>query len=1058
MKKTLLLTLLSCALVLCPASAFADGQETGVIEVSVTDASGSPLPGATVTITGPRGDQTQITDETGSFRLALLPPGDYSATATLEGMEGSKKSGRLSAGGKLEFNLRMSMGTSETITVTSEAPMVDKFNVSAGATVTAEIGEQAAGSTRTYYGVVNMLPGVTNDADNQDIQQMRPSVNGAHFADNAVFVDGVDTTFTRLGGSRIILPTTATSEVTLEGGGAGAEYGRVVGSSTNVIVKSGTNRFHGDLLFQYQDMDWNAEYDEHIELEQRVNGPRPRDFFLRTPEELDGTDESFEATLGGPIKRDKAWFFVGYSSINTFNLDKALDGDLIDTSIDVESRIAKFNFQPAPKHSLSVSYIETPLERIYFHPGGGDIYSPTLHDLSGDLENLSWNWSINENVFSEFKVATQTSNEDKFLNVGNGTDVASALAVKQQDPRFPPNPALGIHYPGNNYNLYTDDLDAGSWHNGWLLDNGFGTNEYPRDQANLAMTFFAGDNHEIKVGLDWQEVEWISDVQRVDAYSGELFNPLFPQGYAGEYVDDGTLTGIPGVVINGLGCGFFEQNICGYRDYNPPDRVAENGRNGAAITTASENTALFVRDRFTAGDHWTFNLGFRLEDTKNTNDVGRTVIDDTVFSPRLSASYDVKGDGRMLFSANAGRYYAQVNQQFVNEWLTDGWNGYSSYNDNLFCSETDVFLGASGLAPSLAFCGFFGPGFSVPFAAVREGIMWQYADAGLFNVDIEPYYKDEIILGFEWQFARNWAVDAKYIYWELDNIISNTLQRGPDGQFFYLSANSKNYPEILSAIGWVDQGIIDQYEEAKKLYKGLQLQLNRRFANGWAWYNNLTLSELWTTGAGAWWNNTNDSYGMDLGTTLTPDGIAQCALNQANRAVPIDCQAALGPHVGESASTINRYGRNGINVATVGGSGVDRPFIFKSFGFKNFNLGKHIVTIGGSLNWQDGVAWGRTESVPASADVSGNAVITNVSVLAEENGTRRLDDIYELNLSTAWNFPVGLNDTRGEFRVEVTNLTDEQAQMGITGLGEVQTARRYFQRPRQVRATIGFKF
>ncbi len=220
----------------------------------------------------------------------------------------------------------------------------------------------------------------------------------------------------------------------------------------------------------------------------------------------------------------------------------------------------------------------------------------------------------------------------------------------------------------------------------------------------------------------------------------------------------------------------------------------------------------------------------------------------------------------------------------------------------------------------------------------------------------------------------------------------------------------------------------------------------------------MTLSELYTTGSGAWWNNTNDSYGEDLGTVLTQAGIDSCTLNQAGRSIPIDCQALLGPHLGESLSTINRYGLNGINSATVGGTGIDRPFIFKSFGFYNFNLGKHVVTLGGSLNWQDGVAWGRGEAVTVTPPADANPVLLDVGVLVEQNGTRRLDDHYEVNLSTAWNFPLGFSDTRGEFRVEVTNLTDQQEQIGVNGRGEVQAVRRDFQRPRQVRATIGIKF
>ena len=143
-------------------------------------------------------------------------------------MRSRKRAAAVSAGGKVQLDLRLSLSTAEQITVTSEAPMVDKFNVTAGATVSAEVGEQTAGTTRTYYGVINTMPGVTADAQNDDIQQTRPSVNGTHFADNAVFVDGVDTTFAKFGGSRVYLPTTAVTEVSMEAGGSPALAGIAV--------------------------------------------------------------------------------------------------------------------------------------------------------------------------------------------------------------------------------------------------------------------------------------------------------------------------------------------------------------------------------------------------------------------------------------------------------------------------------------------------------------------------------------------------------------------------------------------------------------------------------------------------------------------------------------------------------------------------------------------------------------------------------------------------------------------------------------------------------------
>ena len=57
-----------------------------------------------------------------------------------------------------------------------------------------------------------------------------------------------------------------------------------------------------------------------------------------------------------------------------------------------------------------------------------------------------------------------------------------------------------------------------------MLDNGFGTNEYPRDQANAALTWFASENHETKFGIDWQEVKWLQDVRRQTFYSGPTFS------------------------------------------------------------------------------------------------------------------------------------------------------------------------------------------------------------------------------------------------------------------------------------------------------------------------------------------------------------------------------------------------------------------------------------------------------------------------------------------------------------------------------------------------------
>jgi hypothetical protein len=531
------------ALALLCLPAMADSPETGIIEGVVKDAGGNPLPGVVVTLSGPRGDQNAVTDGNGFYRFTLLVPGNYKVRAEMDGFQPASANANSTAGGRAVADLNLRLGTSEEITVTSEAPMVDKFNVTAGATVSAEVGEQTAGSTRTYYGVINTLPGVTSDSENNDIQQSRPTVNGNSWSDQQVFIDGVDTSFARFGGSRVFLPTTAVTEVTMEAGGSGAEYGRKIGSTTNVIVKSGTNRFHFDAAVTHQRVDWASDYDSHVELTQRENFPKPADFLRRTEIEEDNEQTGIEASLGGPIKRDKAWFFLGWSDFDSNDLDKTLNFDPVDVSLNTEARIAKFNFQPGASHQIAASYIETPASRVYFNPESNDYWTPTPHVVDGELGSLTWNWSISSSWFLETKAAVQTSDENKFLACGS-PDEAVCIAAKQQDRgpdgegplRFPdrnnhpflPPSVLGEHYPGENYRVYLDGNNDGAWNNGWILDNGYGLNEFPRDQANAALTQFVGANHELKYGLDWQQVEWLSDVQRPGLYSGLQLRPAEP--------------------------------------------------------------------------------------------------------------------------------------------------------------------------------------------------------------------------------------------------------------------------------------------------------------------------------------------------------------------------------------------------------------------------------------------------------------------------------------------------------------------------------------------------
>lgn len=1085
-----LLPLLPGLLLVLAGVAFADGPETGNITGKVTEGSGTALPGVVVTLSGDRGSQTAVTDASGSYRFGLVPPGNYTLQAELEGFSPAGANASVNAGGRYQIDLTLQLGTSEEITVTSEAPMVDKFNVTAGATMEAETAGEISATVRSFYGALQVLPGVTNDVESADLSQSRPTVNGALWQESNVYVDGVDTTYSmRGGGTRVFLPTSALSEVSMEAGGGSAEYGRNVGSHTNLIVKSGTNKFHGDLAGVYSKNSWNENYDPQPALAQDlrlvrtfIDQGQTREQAIETatnwpvyePGERAGDNVNIEASIGGPLKRDKAWWFVARGETSTNQLDQTLDGQIFNNSSELFATIAKLNFQPAASHSLAATWIDAPVDRIFLLPAMGDRYNATFFDLSGDVSALSWNWSLNENFFLETKLARQVSTEDRRRPFGPD--------VKAQDPRYLPDASLGAFAPNNNDNAFVQNFDN-TWHNGWIFAQGYGTNEFPRDQLNLALTQFAGVNHEIKYGIDAQQVEWDQFVQRPNIQTAYDFQLGTPFGAAND------CKGVTSDPNN-----FGDDTRCFLVDYN------NHGLQRGSADSDGENTGLYVRDRFTVGDHWTFNIGVRGEQQTLTNDRDREVIDSFTVSPRFNAVYDVKGDGRQLITFNTGRFFVQTPQFLVNANLQEDWTGASEAYDLLMhgfsvsagltslgldVNTTCAILGSLGLPVTTD----YGP-YCFRLGSVRPGRMWELVDAGVYDSEIDPYYRDEIVLGYEWQFSDNWALDVKGIYWEVDDLIGSTIQRDQNGSLYLMVANYDDYAGMLRATNFTDnflatnanftfngqgptaamaEGILDNFADDDRNYQGLQIQLNRRFRNGWAWFNNVTFSKVEgrTYGGGnggndlGAFNNLDDDYGRNMDAVLTD----QLLDTWANDPVTLDdgtvttfcdanglaanCVDNLRAFVGQPLSTINREGELPIN----------RPVIFKSFGYKVYNFGKHSLNVGGQFTYQSGSPW--QKSIGASnpnVSLLDNARNTSINTFLVERGRFENDDFFWANASAAWTFPISGN-VNGRLRFEITNLTNEQEQVATSSrTGFPLRSRRSFQQPRRYRILASVRF
>ena len=229
-------------------------------------------------------------------------------------------------------------------------------------------------------------------------------------------------------------------------------------------------------------------------------------------------------------------------------------------------------------------------------------------------------------------------------------------------------------------------------------------------------------------------------------------------------------------------------------DYSPADVLA---RGKGSSDSSNENITLFARDRFTIGDHWTFNAGLRLlrpgEPQRRRSQGGR-------HPDRRAASGGELRHLRRLEEADHAQRGPLLRpaQPAVHQRVADGGVERLERVRRLPLLRRARRRRARRSAPRPATTSRCG-------ASVRASSSISPSRASSQSVDLDPYYKDEIIVGFEWQVSNNWAFDAKGIYWELGDIIMNTTQRwisnpaaGYDGQdTFQLSVNDKNFQDVL---------------------------------------------------------------------------------------------------------------------------------------------------------------------------------------------------------------------------------------------------------------------
>jgi len=470
-------------------------QTTGNLEGKVTDSNGAALPGVTVEAKSPalQGTRSDSTSYDGTYRLPLLPPGSYTVTWTLQGFAPKSEKVTVSLGKDSSVDVTLYAGITGELTVSASAPVLDTSSTALGTNLNSRSIETLP-TDRNYASIAQVTPGVSSDANPGNPNQSTITVYGSSGAENAFFIDGVNTTNVEYGFQGKELNFEFISEVDVKTGGYEAEYGRATGGIINVITKSGGNDFSG-AVFGYFDNDSLQANAKSV-----VSTAGTQAGFTRQ-------DYGFD--VGGYLMKDRLWFFGAFDRVEN-SLDNALPsgpnaGDVVTSKSHRNLGSAKLTYNLGPAQSLVATYLQDP--RV----DTGAI-NDNNHSLNGDP-----NTYLGRQDFGGRDYALRYEGA-----------IASAWVISAQAARHQESNSVGPANAGGDVIQYRDS------DNDFFQTGGFGliqAKDFDRKHYAASATRLL-HQHEIKGGLEYQDetadvIKRMSGGQQVDVFSNSV-NPSKP--------------------------------------------------------------------------------------------------------------------------------------------------------------------------------------------------------------------------------------------------------------------------------------------------------------------------------------------------------------------------------------------------------------------------------------------------------------------------------------------------------------------------------------------------
>ena len=802
--------LLSALALLMSVATGVRAQETrGGIEGVVKDASGGVLPGATVEARSPRlvGVQSTTSDANGAYRFPALAPGVYEVSATLAGFASKKVADiQLNLGQTLKVDFALPIaGLSESVQVTAESPLIDVKASAVTASVDAATIDLIP-KGRGLTSVLTQIPAAANESRGGGFM-----IDGASGAENRVLVDGVDRTNARTGSSNAISGTEVVMQdfidtVQVKQSGYNAEYRAALGGVVNAVTKSGGNTFHGGVATYYTDNKWRGDIRQTL---RSVPSDASKAEYVIIPRDI-GHQTDVAAQVGGPILKDRAWFFAGY----------------------------------APQYY--------PAERTVRWANPGTF--PAVQTFRTDGNNIASNYNATSQISNSLRARFTGSNETQKGALGmpniqpDGTSTSSAATF---NPRSPV-------YTEQFSNAYSGIVDwtatKNTFVNATVSFLGYGSHSTGGDYFHGTRRTFSTPN----VGL----LDVPGDLQHVSGYADNNSNSFSVQDDYQRFDIDLSATrymrwkGEHAVKIGGLYERIGNQANLGQQApniafnwgsvYSSPSGFTAGGKYGYFVVSRQytggdiheTNLSFFAQDQWTLNRKLTLNYGLRLENEEipsyNPNAPGVKFGWGDKIAPRVGFAYDFHGDGRMKAYGSYGVYYDTMKLEMPRgAWGGDKWISYYYTLDTANWPSVDCSDGFGATCTG----GTFIESINFRHTSNEPGSL-----IGQVDPNIKPTRKHEYTLGFDRELRARMSLGVRYAHKGWDNTIDDIGVCEPGSQVCGEVYNIGN-----PGLG-INQHPIEGAPAIPKVlnvYDGVEVSLRRRYANRWQATSSIVFSRLY---------------------------------------------------------------------------------------------------------------------------------------------------------------------------------------------------------------------